>query len=106
MLVCAAQEASGQGFVIVMNADHSPDRLEMLRVARVTSTSAGIDAFEITVTRSDSASPPQLQIRAFSAVSRTERLPPRPELVALAGSISARCKDAAPPMSGRRFRLP
>jgi hypothetical protein len=110
MLDCAAQRASGYGFVIYKSQDIPADELEMVRARYVTGNAASVDVFVITVVRADSASPPRVHIHAYAAVgwegAGTQELTPGPEVVALADSISARCPSGGPSRSRRFQRVP
>ena len=93
---CGTQRAAGYGFVIVRVYNDEPGVVRMIRVTNETNTNAAVDGLVLTVGRADSASAPQLFVRAFAAEgwggAGTQELPPSTDLKNIAGEIVRRCR--------------
>jgi len=93
---CGTQRAAGYGFVIVRVYNDEPGVVRMIRVTSASNNNASVDGLVLTVGRADSASAPQLFVRAFAAEgwsgAGTQELPPSPALTAIASEVVQRCR--------------
>ena len=113
LLDCATDQASIRGFSILRNPLIPHDELEMIRdFSYRFDFFTHFDALIMTVVAGDSASRGGLHVRPFAGrtfghdYDGSRELPPRPEAVALADSITATCRLDRRTHNHSRVRVP